>query len=80
MIRFDQDPRLQVVGFDLGRLVVRQDPRDGEQPLTGDAGRGAAEKILGRLQHFSDILSVLLLQYQLLFYKFYLWLQNKIKT
>mgnify|MGYP003336187786 CR=1 FL=1 len=67
MIRFDQDPRLQVVGFDLGRPVVRQDPRDGEQPLTGDAGRGAAEQILRHLRHVRDILSVLLLQYQLLF-------------
>ena len=43
MVCFDQDSGLQVVGFDLGRPVVRQDPRDGEQPLTGDAGRGAAE-------------------------------------
>ena len=67
MIRFDQDPRLQVVGFDLGRPVVRQDPRDGEQPLTGDAGRGAAEEILGHLRRH-------ILQYQLLFYVLYLWL------
>ena len=67
MISFDQDPRFQVVGFDLGRSVVGQDPRDGEQPLTGDAGRGAAEQILRHLRHVRDILSVLLLQYQLLF-------------
>ena len=72
MISFDQNTRLQVVGFDLGRAVVRQDPRDGEQPLTEDAGRGAAEEILGHLRHFSDILFVLLLQYKLLFYVLYL--------
>ena len=74
MVCFDQDSGLQVVGFDLGRPVVRQDPRDGEQPLTGDTGRGAAEEILGDFRHVSDILSVLLLQYQLLFYVLYLWL------
>ena len=62
MISFDQDPRFQVVGFDLGRSVVGQDPRDGEQPLTGDAGRGAAEQILGHLRQIGDILAVLLLQ------------------
>ena len=45
-----------------GRPVVRQDPRDGEQPLTGDAGRGAAEEILGHLRQIGDILAVLLLQ------------------
>ena len=74
MVSFDQNTRLQVVGFDLGRSVVGQDPRDGEQPLTGDAGRGAAEQILGDFRHVSDTLSVLLLQYQLLFYVLYLWL------
>ena len=67
MICFDQHSRLQVVGFDLRRPVVREDPRDGEQPLAGDAGRGAAEQILRHFRHVRDILSVLLLQYQLLF-------------